>query len=104
MVKSVFRQPLVNPKHKPFLKISAKIAQRVCRNERNIKDPRRVQLYRFSDPILGPRKIPSIEKPLEGKEEILEGDVFRINLDSKEVFIENKLGKISLGESILIRV
>jgi leucyl-tRNA synthetase len=81
-----------------------KIAQRICRNERNIKDPKKVQLYRFADPLLGPRKIPSIEKPLEGKIEILASEIFKINIETKEVFLENKSGKIPLGDSIIVRI
>ena len=77
-----------------------KIAKRLARTEKNVKDPRKVKLYRFTDPVLGPRKTPSIEKPLEGKEEIKAGEVFKIDLDKQVV----ALGNLELGESLIYRI
>ena len=39
----------------------SKINKRLSRSERNVKDEKKVQLYRFEDPILGPRKNPTLE-------------------------------------------
>lgn len=69
-----------------------------------MKDPKKVQLFRFADPLMGPRRIPSIEKPLEGKIEILANEIFKINIDTKEVFLVNQSGKIPLGDSIIVRI
>ena len=77
-----------------------KIAKRLSRTERNVKDPKKVKLYRFSDPVLGPRKTPSLEKPLEGKVEIKSGELFKIDLEKQMV----RLGKIELGDSVIYRV
>lgn len=77
-----------------------KIAKRLARNERNVKDPKKVKLYRFKDPVLGPRKTPSIEKPLEGKELITSADVFKIDLEKEIV----RLGDMDLGDSLIYRI
>ena len=77
-----------------------RITKRLARNEKNVKDPKKVKLYRFTDPILGPRKTPSLEKPLEGKEEIKSGEVFKIDLEKEIV----RLGNLDLGESLIYRV
>ena len=81
-----------------------KIARRIFRSERNVKDAKKVSLFRHEDPILGPRKIPTLEKPLDGKFEISSDQIFRIDLDKNEVFLESSNGKIALGENLIFRV
>jgi leucyl-tRNA synthetase len=81
-----------------------KIAKRIFRSERNVKDAKKVTLYRHEDPILGPRKIPTLEKPLDGKIQILADQIFRIDLEKKEVFLEGPNGKTAIGENIIFRV
>ena len=56
------------------------ISLRLARNERNVKDSKKVKLFRYEDPILGPRKLPSIDTINDGKIEIL-GDEFVFKLD-----------------------
>ena len=48
----------------------ATLAKRLHRMERNVKDHERVSIFRFTDPVMGPRKIPSLTAPLEGKTEV----------------------------------
>lgn len=81
-----------------------KIARRIFRTERNVKDAKKVSLFRHEDPILGPRRIPVLDKPLDGKIEISAEQIFRIDLEKKQVFLESNGGKIELGDNIIFRV
>ena len=82
------------------------IAQRLARTERNVKDARKVKLLRFEDPVLGPRKRPSAENIGAGKIEITEQLLFKLDLESKMVKMQNiKTSEITdLGEAIVYRV
>merc|ERR1712226_1259219 len=42
------------------------VARRLARIERGVKDCSAVQLYRFTDPVLGPRAMPDYNSPLAG--------------------------------------
>ncbi len=74
------------------------VARRLANLERNIKDHAKVKLYRYEDPILGPRKIPSAEDPMEGKVQIQEGELFSIDVDKDTVSIS----KSSIGSVIYV--
>ena len=45
-------------------------------------------LLRYEDPIMGPRKMPTTEKPFEGKVEIAKDDVFRIDAKANSARLE----------------
>ena len=82
---------------------SARIANRILRENRSIKDPNRIKLYRFKDTQTGPRMIPSILDPLAGK--ILIDDCAIINLITQGdrtviKIIENGL-ETDLGDTII---
>ena len=62
-------------------------------------------LFSFEDPELGPRRIPNLEKPLEGKIKVLEGQVFKVDFERKEVYLQTKdNGKVAIGEKLVFRV
>lgn len=61
-----------------------KMTTRLARTERAVKDPKKIELYRWEDAALGPRKTPHYEKPLEGLHLITE-DIFSIDLGQKTV-------------------
>ena len=65
-----------------------KVVKRLARNERNIKDSKKVQLWRYEDPILGPRKFPNLETPHEGKIQLSNGCQFKIDITAQKVFVE----------------
>jgi leucyl-tRNA synthetase len=66
-----------------------KIAERLARVERNVKDGSKVKLFRYEDPVLGPRTIPSLDQIDNGKVEMLEEFVFKLCLESKTVTLHN---------------
>ncbi len=80
----------------------AKLAVRLARSERNVKSASTVKFYRYDDPVLGPRKIPSAESPLEGKTEIRSKEVFRIDVESNSVKLEP--ASVALGSAIVYTV
>ena len=50
-----------------------------------VLDARRVELYQWADPVLGPRKIPALDKPMEGLLPVPQDAVFTIDTAAKSV-------------------
>ena len=83
------------------------IARRLARLERNVKDAKKVALLRYEDAVLGPRKMPSLEKIDDGKIEIgSQHLIFKIDLESKEVKLHNTNTShaIQIGDTVVYRV
>ena len=84
-----------------------RIAQRLARAERNVKDANKVKLFRYEDAVLGHRKMPSLEDIDNGKVEIMGNELeFKLCLESKTIKIHNTKTSdvISIGDSIVYRV
>ena len=83
-----------------------KIAQRLARVERNVKDANKVKLFRYEDAVLGPRKLPSLDQIDKGKIEIPEEFVFKLCLESQTVQLHNTTTSniIPVGDAIVYRV
>lgn len=63
-----------------------------------------LRIWRFEDPILGPRKIPVINEILKGKVQLEDG-VFSIDAEKSEVFLEVAgAEKINVGSSFIYTV
>ena len=80
------------------------MAKRLHRQERNVKDPKRVQWFRFQDPELGPRKMPSLTNPLEGKIEIGDDETFKIDVENNIATLESKGSQLDFGNVLIYRV
>ena len=78
----------------------SKLAKRLARMERLVKDPNRVKFFRYEDPVLGPRKIPSMDRPLEGKVAIKEEEKFSIDVEKNVVTVNNS----PLGNDLIYQV
>ena len=65
-----------------------------------MKDEKKVQLYRFEDPILGPRKTPTLENPLDGKILLDNESQFKIDLQAQKVFVNG----FDIGEVLVYRM
>ena len=76
------------------------VAKRMARSERNIKDDKKIELWRYQDPNLGPRKMPTLKNPLEGKVQMKNGSSFHIDLETQKVYFD----KMDLGEAIVYRI
>eukprot|EP00095_Tigriopus_kingsejongensis_P005736 maker-scaffold28_size608977-snap-gene-1.13 protein:Tk05736 transcript:maker-scaffold28_size608977-snap-gene-1.13-mRNA-1 annotation:"hypothetical protein BRAFLDRAFT_63907" len=77
-----------------------KVKKRLQRMEKNVKDASKVKLYRFKDPVLGPRKIPNLDHPLEGKVEIGAKDIWDVDLEKLVI----KVGKLDIGNLLVYRL
>jgi hypothetical protein len=64
-------------------------------------DPKKVEFYRWSDPVMGPRRTPNCEKPLEGLEPLAgPGGSQLFSLDSGRV----RFGGLELGPGVVYRI
>jgi len=78
----------------------SRIARRLRRKERGLKESSQLTLYRWTDPVMGPRVMPDMNKPLANLTTIKEDVNFHINLEKGEV----TAGDIILGKSIIYRL
>jgi leucyl-tRNA synthetase len=76
------------------------IARRLVRMERNMKDGSAVSLYRWTDPVLGPRTMPDMKNPLAGLTKVQEEEIFSIDLAKSIV----KLGDLVIQQGLVFRV
>jgi len=51
----------------------------------NVSDPNSIQLWRYEDPHLGPRKLPAFNKPTEGAVRIEDNAVFCVDVEKNKV-------------------
>ncbi|CAB4062285.1 LARS [Lepeophtheirus salmonis] len=80
------------------------VIARLCRTERGIKNVSKVKLFRYSDPLMGSRKMPSLDKPFDGKVEITPSDIWSVDLQGGNVFIMNRDSKESVGNKIVYNI
>ncbi|XP_011296656.1 leucine--tRNA ligase, cytoplasmic [Fopius arisanus] len=82
----------------------ADIARKIVKDNRQLKDSSSIFLYRFEDPILGPRTIPSSQDILKGTVEIPSNAVFSINTDTNVVTLKVGDSSCEIGSEILYYV
>ena len=63
----------------------------------SVSDVKRVALWRYEDPELGPRKIPNLEDPEKGKILIDSESVFHIDVDKQSVTVEENGTHFDIG-------
>ena len=83
------------------------ISLRLARNERNVKDPNKVQLFRYEDAILGPRIMPSIDNINNGKVEVSSDEfIFKLDFESNQVKLCNRTNssELPMGDKLVYRV
>ncbi|XP_057340266.1 leucine--tRNA ligase, cytoplasmic [Microplitis mediator] len=80
---------------------AADVASKISKEHKRIKDASSVVLYRYEDPVLGPRTVPTVDNILNGKVLIPSDGVFNVNLETKVIKV--KAGKDShpIGDEIL---
>jgi len=76
------------------------VCRRLARMERGVKDGSCVQLYRYTDPVMGPRAMPDCNSPLAGLTPLTQTDQFSIDVDTQCV----KLGNLDLGPGLVYMV
>lgn len=67
----------------------------------NFLDLNALNIWRYEDPILGPRKIPNLNEPFKGKQ-LLEDGIFEINAEKNEIILETDgATKLNVGTSFI---
>ena len=59
-----------------------------------------MKLYRWTDPVMGPRKIPDMNNSLAELTEISSAEKFFINLENQTV----KVGEVTIQSGLVFRV
>jgi len=79
------------------------IAKRMSRLERGIKDPKRVKLYRYDDPAMGPRTMPNPTDMFSLMKKLDLSDSFSIDLERQSVAVnlQGNGTKVDLGKQIV---
>ncbi|XP_066593462.1 leucine--tRNA ligase, cytoplasmic [Prorops nasuta] len=82
------------------------ISERIAKDNKLIKalDPTSVHLYRFNDPLMGPRRCPNFDNILEGLTEIPLNSVFHVNIDSKAIDVDADGKVFNIGEKIVYHI
>jgi len=70
---------------------AASIGRRLARRERNVKEGTAVRLYRWTDPVLGPRTCPDLKTPLAGLDRITDQQTFTIDLQQQSIKLDGEL-------------
>lgn len=65
-----------------------------------IPDVDALRIWRFEDPVLGPRKLPTFNEPLKGKV-LLENGEFSIDVEKNEIYLQTESTKLSVGTSFI---
>ncbi|XP_038055725.1 leucine--tRNA ligase, cytoplasmic-like [Patiria miniata] len=82
----------------------AKVANRILKQDRGIKDANRVQILRYDDPELGPRKLPKFQQPLEGRTRIPSQATFSITMETKRVSVSENGKNVDAGSVLVYMV
>ena len=59
-----------------------------------------VSLYRWTDPVMGPRTMPDMKIPLAGLTQVMDKESFNIDLEKSLV----KLGDLTLETGLIFRI
>ncbi|KAL6254270.1 hypothetical protein P5V15_014885 [Pogonomyrmex californicus] len=109
-IKPVISVRLINPQSCSSLfelsmeisTITAKdIISYIVKQNKHIKDPASIILYRYDDPILGPRIRPVAENILKNKTEIPLNSEFNINAETKSVEVNVAGNTYLIGEYLI---
>lgn len=76
------------------------IARRIVKYDRGIKDPARVDILHFDDPVLGPRQLPKFDDPKFGKVVISPESTFSIDLEKNEITVSQNGSKLNVGDTL----
>lgn len=67
----------------------------------NVLDPNSIQLWRYEDPDLGPRKLPAFNKPTQGAVRIEDNAVFCVDVDKNKVELTVNGTRCLIGSQII---
>jgi hypothetical protein len=70
-------------------------------NLNHVSDPKSIQLWRYEDPHLGPRKMPALNNPTEGAVRIEDNAVFCVDVEKSKVEISVNGTRNLIGSQII---
>lgn len=79
----------------------ADIVSYIVKQNKHIKDPASIVLYRYNDPNLGPRIRPVAGNILKGKTEIPRDSVFNVNIETENIEVSVGDQIYPVGESLI---
>ena len=67
-------------------------------------DPKRISLWRYQDPELGPRKIPTAGDLEKGKVRLSDSVTFHVDLEKKTVATQENGSRFDIGSKLVYTV
>lgn len=77
------------------------IISRILKENKLIKNSSSVSLYRYDDPLLGPRSKPTMDNILKGKTQIPSNSVFNVDMENKNVTVNVEGSVHSVGNELI---
>ncbi|XP_076244562.1 leucyl-tRNA synthetase isoform X2 [Calliopsis andreniformis] len=77
------------------------IISRISKENKNIKNPSLVSLYRYNDPVLGPRSRPVVDDILKGKTQIPLDSVFNVDLEKNNIKVNIDGNLYDIGDELV---
>ncbi|XP_076749631.1 leucyl-tRNA synthetase [Xylocopa sonorina] len=77
------------------------VVSRISKENKVIKNPSLVSLYRYNDPLLGPRSKPITDDILKGKTQIPLNSVFNVDIENKNVNINVEGSIYNVGNELI---
>ncbi|XP_037070028.1 leucine--tRNA ligase, cytoplasmic-like isoform X2 [Pollicipes pollicipes] len=78
-----------------------RLAARIAKLERNVKDGSRVTLMRYTDPELGPRRVPVFGEPTAGREPLPNDVTFHIDTAQGRVTCSRQGRPLPIGDQLV---
>lgn len=102
---------IINPqKYNGLFRMTIKIANadtveniisRISKDSKLIKNSSLISLYRYNDPLLGPRNKPTTENILKGKTLIPPNSVFNVDMESKNISVDVEGITYNVGNELI---
>ncbi|KAK9875815.1 hypothetical protein WA026_009601 [Henosepilachna vigintioctopunctata] len=80
------------------------LIQKLSKNLKITQDLNSIELWRYEDPLLGPRKIPGFNEPTKDKVVIQKGSTFKVNTELKTIHVSSGGKDIEVGTKLIYLV
>ncbi|XP_006610431.1 leucine--tRNA ligase, cytoplasmic isoform X2 [Apis dorsata] len=102
---------IINPqKYNGLFRMTIKVANadtveniilRISKDNKLIKNSSLISLYRYNDPLLGPRNKPTTENILKGKTLIPPNSIFNVDMESKNISVDVEGITYNVGNELI---
>lgn len=101
-----------NQPYKPFFSMKIpvydndsidRICTRIVAECKLIKTPRAISVYHYTDPVMGPRRLPNLDKPLENLQLLNSGSIITFTKEAnvEKVFLKKRTETIEIGHNLV---